>query len=139
MENKTDLAKVLSISGQRGLFLYVAQARTGAIVESLANGKRVAFDINSKMTSLYDISIYTSDEDIRLQDVFIKMNDFLKGEKAPGSKSDVQEIKKFFEEVLPDYDRERFYVSHMKKVLDWYNELREFASLDFVIHEDSNS
>ena len=37
-----------------------------------------------------------------------------------------------FEAVLPDYDRDRFYVSHMKKVVEWYNLLKNNATLDFV-------
>ena len=43
----------------------------------------------------------------------------------------VKNIKSFFEKALPDYDRNRFYVSHMKKVVDWYNALKKYASLDF--------
>ena len=45
---------------------------------------------------------------------------------APSGKSDPAKLKSFFEEVLPDYDRDRFYVSHMKKVVDWYNNLKQF-------------
>ena len=40
------------------------------------------------------------------------------------------------EKALPNYDRDRFYVSHMKKVVDWYNELVHYASLDFVTDEE---
>ena len=50
---------------------------------------------------------------------------------APTSKSSPEELKSFFEKALPDYDRDRFYVSHMKKVVDWYNALKKYASLDF--------
>ncbi|MBQ2107690.1 MAG: DUF5606 domain-containing protein, partial [Bacteroidales bacterium] len=32
---KTDLAKILSVSGHHGLFLFLAQSRTGAIAEAL--------------------------------------------------------------------------------------------------------
>ena len=51
---------------------------------------------------------------------------------APSGKSDAAKLKSFFEEVLPDYDRDRFYTSHMKKVVDWYNNLKEFATLEFL-------
>ena len=37
---KTDLSKILAVSGQSGLYLYVSQARNGAIVEALADKKR---------------------------------------------------------------------------------------------------
>ena len=51
---------------------------------------------------------------------------------APSSKSNPEELKALFEKALPAYDRDRFYVSHMKKVVDWYNALKNFATLDFV-------
>ena len=34
---KTDLAKILSVSGHHGLFLFLAQSRTGAIAEALSD------------------------------------------------------------------------------------------------------
>ena len=43
---KTDLARILSVSGQHGLYLYLAQARNGAIAESLSDKKRTCFDIS---------------------------------------------------------------------------------------------
>ena len=59
---KTDLRKVLSISGQSGLYLYVSQANQGAIVEALQTKKRTCCPMNARMTSLADISIYTDEE-----------------------------------------------------------------------------
>ena len=58
---KTDLSKILSISGQHGLFLYLAQARAGAIVENLSDKKRTVVDAKNRITTLEDISIYTSE------------------------------------------------------------------------------
>ena len=37
---KTDLAKTLSIRGQHGLFTYIAQSRSGAIVEAFEDKKQ---------------------------------------------------------------------------------------------------
>ena len=68
--------------------------------------------------------------------VLESMRDALGGEVAMSSKSDSEQIKAFFAKVLPTYDRDRFYVSHMKKVLDWYNHLARFASLDFEKDEE---
>lgn len=129
---KTDLSKILAVSGQSGLYLYISQARNGAIVESLADKKRSCVSMSSKITSLADISIYTDDEEVKLQQVFENMKEVLGEENAPSSKSAPEELKALFEKALPDYDRDRFYVSHMKKVVDWYNNLKNFASLDFV-------
>lgn len=128
---KTDLRKVLSISGQPGLYLYVSQAHQGAIVEALATKKRTCCPMSARMTSLADIAIYTDEEEMRLQEVFEKMHAHLGENDAPAAKSDPKMLKGLFEEVLPTYDRDRFYVSHMKKVVEWYNILKNNASLDF--------
>ena len=129
---KTDLSKILAISGQSGLYLYISQARNGAIVEALSDKKRTSVSMTSKITSLADISIYTDDEEVKLQDVFLSMKEVLGDADAPSSKSSADELKALFEKALPAYDRDRFYVSHMKKVVEWYNALKNHASLDFV-------
>lgn len=128
---KTDLSKILTISGQSGLFLYISQARSGAIVEALSDKKRSSVGMNSKITSLADISIYTEDEEVKLQQVFLNMKEVLGDADAPSAKSNPAQLKALFEKALPDYDRDRFYVSHMKKVVEWYNCLKKYASLDF--------
>ena len=136
---KTDLTKILSISGQPGLYLYIAQARSGAIVESLSDKKRSCFGLTSKMTTLADISIYTTECEMKLSEVFLKLKDVLGGAEAPASKASSDELKALFAKAVPDYDGERFYVSHMKKVVDWYNCLLKYASLDFVTPEEEAS
>ena len=134
---KTDLSKILAISGQSGLFLYVSQARNGAIVEALSDKKRTSVGMTNKITSLADISIYTYDEEVKLQQVFLNMKEVLGDADAPSAKSKPEELKALFEKALPDYDRDRFYVSHMKKVVEWYNALKNHASLDFVEQEEA--
>ena len=129
---KTDLSKFLSVSGQSGLFMYVSHARNGVIAESLADKKRSAFGMSSKITSLADISIYTDEEEVKLQQVFLNMKEVLGDADAPSAKSSAEELKALFEKALPTYDRDRFYVSHMKKVVEWYNCLKKYASFDFV-------
>lgn len=131
-KEKTDLSKILAVSGYPGLYRFVAQSRTGAIAESLADGHRVNFPANGKITTLEDISIYTDDAEVKLREVFEKMKKALAAASAPGAKAPENEIRALFEKALPDYDRDRFYLSHMKKVVTWYNELKEKASLDFV-------
>ena len=129
---KTDLSKILAISGQSGLFLYISATRTGAVVEALADKKRSAVSATSKITSLADISIYTDDEEVKLQQVFLNLKEDLGDNDAPSAKSSADELKALCEKALPDYDRDRFYVSHMKKVVEWYNVLKNHASLDFT-------
>ena len=136
---KTDLSKILAVSGQSGLFLYISHARNGAVVEALADKKRTSVSMTSKITSLADISIYTDDEEVKLQQVFLNMKEVLGDSDAPTAKSKPEELKALFEKALPSYDRARFYVSHMKKVVEWYNALKNYASLDFVNPDEESA
>lgn len=129
---KTDLTKTLAVSGQSGLYTYLAQSRGGAIVESMVDHKRMTVNLHSRLTALSDVSIYTDEGEMKLQNVFLALSSALAGAAAPTSKSDAKEIQALFEKAVPTYDRDRFYLSHMKKILDWYNCLVQYASLDFV-------
>lgn len=133
---KTNLARILSVSGQSGLFLYISQARNGAIAESLVDKKRTAFGMSSRITTLADISIYTEEGEMKLKEVFEKLHAVLGEKDAPSSKANPDEIKALFAQAVPDYDGTRFYVSHMKKVVDWYNCLKNYASLEFMTDEE---
>lgn len=136
---KTDLSKILAVSGQHGLYQYIAQARNGAIAESLADGKRTLFDVRSRITTLADIAIYTSEGELRLKEVFNSMHEVLGEEDAPSAKASSAELKALFAKAVPDYDEDRFYVSHMKKVVEWYNDLKNNASLDFAEEEETET
>ncbi len=133
---KTDLAKTLSIRGQHGLFTYIAQSRGGAIVESLEDKKRYNFAASAGITTLEDISIYTEEGEVKLSEVFGKMHEVLGEADAPTAKAADADLKALFEKALPNYDGSRFYVSHMKKVVEWYNCLKKYASLEFMTDED---
>jgi hypothetical protein len=111
------LKGILSISGQPGLFKLVSEAKNSIIVESLITGKRSPAYSTSKISALADISVFTETGEIQLKELFLKIkeNGSLINPKASNN-----EIKSFFEEILPDYDKERVYVSDMKKIMQWY-------------------
>ena len=61
---------ILAISGEPGLYKYVASSRNGIIAESLVNGARKNFSgTHSRVSSLAEISIFTDDEDVALTQV----------------------------------------------------------------------
>ena len=133
-----DLTEILAISGKSGLFKMVAQAKNSIIVESLENGKRTPVHSTQAVSSLEEISIFTETEDMPLKDVFKRIYEKTGGEKAPSPKASSDELKKFMEEVVPEYDKERVYISDIKKVMKWYNKLHETDMLDFVHAEEEN-
>ena len=134
-----DLTKILAVSGQHGLFEYVAQARNGVIAESLSDRRRTVLGATSRISTLADISIYTSEGEMKLADVFLAVNKVLDGADAPTSKAPEKEVVALFEKAVPDYDADRFYVSHMRKILDWYSQIVKYASLDFVKEEEEKA
>ena len=101
------------------------------IAESFITGRRSVFGPQARVSSLSDISIYTDNGETPLKEVFLKMKEELGDNEAPEPKSEASVLKAFFDKVLPGYDEDRFYTSHMKKVVGWYNMLRKYASLDF--------
>lgn len=135
---KTDLRRILSVSGQHGLYRYLAQARNGAVAENLADKKRTVFTGSSRITTLADIAIYTSEGEMKLSDVFLAIKAALGDAEAPSAKASGKEVLDFFAKAIPDYDADRFYLSHMRKVLDWYGQIVKYASLDFV-NDDEES
>lgn len=126
-----ELKEIMAVSGKSGLFKVVAQTRNGMIVESLTENKRFPVYASDKVSNLAEISIYTLEKDVPLSDVFKNISDMEKGGKAIDHKSDDNSLKAYFEKALPEYDKERVYVSDIRKVINWYNILTENGGVDF--------
>ncbi len=133
------LKDILSISGHGGLFKFISQGRHGIIVESLETKKRMNMPATAKISALEDIAIFTDTEDIALKDVFKAMYEKEEGGEAISHKSSAEELKNYFSGILPDYDRDRVYVSDIKKVVQWYNLLHKFEMLNFDEEEEEKA
>ena len=126
-----DLKEILSISGKPGLFKNIAQSKAGVIVESLIDGKRFQIFSNDKISALGEISIYTDTEDMPIREVFRLIHEKYSDHPVPGNKADDKDFVSFFESIVPQYDKERFYVSHMRKIVSWYTILIDNGINDF--------
>jgi len=118
-----DLKEIAAISGMPGLYRLVSPTRAGVIVESLAeNGKRSVASARNKVSLLHEISIYTQDYDqtVPLTEVFDRIHQKFGTELAVTNKSDDRDLAAFMGEIIPDYDRERVYMSDIKKLVSWY-------------------
>lgn len=113
--------KIISISGQSGLFQVISQTKFGLIAESLDDGKRIPVYSNLKVSSLAEICIYAEAGEVPLNEVLLKLMELHDG-KSVEFKNDT-EAKTIFESALPTYDKDKVYVSDMKKLLRWYNAL----------------
>jgi hypothetical protein len=123
------LKDIIAISGEAGLFKYVAQGKNSIIVEHLETKKRSSAFGSAKVNTLDDIAVFTEKEDMPLSQVFDLIYDKANGQPVIDSKADSAQLKKWFEEVLPEYDKDRVYVSDIKKIAHWYNTLHKFDLL----------
>ena len=131
------LDKILSVSGKPGLFQIVKQTRTGAVVESLIDKKRITVGAHSNISILSEIAIYTLTEEVPLKDVLNKVKEKENGQATSISHKDSKDtLEEYFFEVLPDYDEDRVYASDIKKVVQWYNLLQKNNLLSALDPED---
>jgi len=128
------LKEILTVPGMSGLFKMIATTKSGFIVESLIDGKRMPVSSTQRVSALGDIFIYRESEEMPLADVFKKIKE-TDGEKlSVGPKDNDENLKKYFKKLVPDFDESRVHVSHMKKMLTWYEILND--KIDFSKEEE---
>jgi uncharacterized protein DUF6852/uncharacterized protein DUF5606 len=130
------LKDILAISGKGGLFKFIAQARNGIVVESLEDNKRHVAPATARVSSLDDIAIFTIEEELPLADIFFMMHEKDEGKESLSHKAPVDELKNYFKELVPDYDEDRVYVSDIKKVFQWYKQLKQHDLLEVIEKEE---
>lgn len=118
-----NLQGIISIAGRPGLFKIVAQGKNSVIVESMTDKKRFPAHATDKISSLEDISVYTTDEDVKLTEVYEKMYASLDGKTALSHKEDPKKLREYVITFLPNYDSGRVYDSDVRKLFQWYNTL----------------
>ncbi|MBO4985290.1 MAG: DUF5606 domain-containing protein [Bacteroides sp.] len=135
------LKTILSIAGKPGLYKLISQGKNMLIVESLGDKKRLPAYGNEKIISLGDISMYTDDEDVPLQEVFASMKKKENGALVAldYKKASAEELHAYLTEVLPTYDRDRVHTSDIKKLIAWYNLLVESNLADFEEAEEETA
>ena len=130
--------KILSISGKPGLYELKSQTRTGIVAQSLVDGKKIQVNLRNNISVLSEISIYTYDDEISLKAVFQSIFEAAEGQKSIDHKSSKNVLEDYFREVLPNYDEDRVYQSHIKKVIQWYNILIDNNYTDFSVEPESD-
>lgn len=123
-----NLEKLVAISGKSGLFNMVSNRSNGLIVEDLDNNKR--FFVSARMhqfTPLASISIYTDTEEetVELKDVFKRMKAGLADNPLVDAKADSNEFRSYFDNIMPEHDRDKVLISDIKKLTKWFSFLHE--------------
>lgn len=118
-----ELSKIISIAGKSGLYRVVAQGRQALIAESLEDGKRIPVHASLRVSSLDEISMFTTGDDVPLRDVLAKLHEIEKGGPSVDPKSEDDVLWNKLAEALPTHDRGRIYVSDVRKLFLWYGQL----------------
>ncbi|MBR6369656.1 MAG: DUF5606 domain-containing protein [Bacteroidaceae bacterium] len=128
------LNEILTISGKQGLFKLLTRGRGALIVENIdGSKKRFPIQGTDKVVSLGDISIFTDEKEMPLREVFQAIETRL-GKKEiqfDWRKASNAELINFFGDIIPDFDRDRVYPSHIKKIAGWYDLLVKYGENDF--------
>ncbi len=132
------LRTILSISGKPGLYKLTSRAKNMLIVESLIDQKKIPAHAKDKVISLGDIAIYTEDGETPLHKVLTSVKEKENGEVASinPTKASTDELRAYFAEVLPNFDRDRVYPSDIRKLLNWYNILIKAGINEFTPAEE---
>jgi hypothetical protein len=122
-----NLKGILSVATYPGLYKHVAQAKNGLIIENVSDGKKCLAYATSRISALEDISIYTTDGDIKLSDVYASLYKVLDGKATPFNpkKASNEELTDLFTKALKNWDKDRVYASDIKRAYLWYNLLLE--------------
>ncbi|WP_314311500.1 DUF5606 domain-containing protein [Hoylesella saccharolytica] len=128
------LQTILSISGKPGLYKLVSRGKMNLIVEALDDThRRMPAFATDRVTSLSDIAMFTDTEDVPLWKVLKNLGgkEQLKPASFNYKKASGNELRKYFGEILPDFDRDRVHDSDIKKLIQWYNILINNGITDF--------
>lgn len=128
------LETILSISGKPGLYKLVSGGKMNLIVETLdENRRRVPAFATDRVTSLSDIAMYTDAEDVPLWQVLKNLGEKegLKEAAFDYKKASSADLRAYFAEVLPAFDRDRVRDTDIKKLIQWYNILVKYGITDF--------
>ncbi len=118
--------ELVAVSGMSGIYKMVANRGNGLIIESLEDGKRkLAPSRKHQFTPLASIGIYTDDDTEELRVVFRSMLEKFESTPPVSLGASADELNEYFGKILPAFDRERVFVSDIRKAIKWFNFLND--------------
>ena len=116
-----NLSNVLAVSGLPGLYELASNRPNGLLVTPIEGGKsKFCASRKHQFTPLETVAIYTWSDTTELKNVFRSMTAKIAETPLPDPKSSKDELNTYFEQILPEFDRERVYPNDIKKVIKWY-------------------
>lgn len=134
------LRQILAVTGRPGLFKMLSQGKNMIIVEDVATKNRMPIHSRDRVVALGDIAMYTDSGDKPLGEILDAVY-----AKHEGKTIDVKalisdgKLREAFEEVIPDFDKERVHDSDIKKLFTWYNILVDAGFKKFASDEEKEA
>jgi len=127
---------ILAIAGKPGLFKILSSNRTNLVVESMLDRKRMSIPGTVRVSSLGDITMFTTGDDLHIRHVLTRMHDHLKGAQGIDHRAEAGELRTFIDAIVPELDHNRVYNSDLKKLIQWYNTLVAQGAFPLEMRED---
>ncbi|MBK8518813.1 MAG: DUF5606 domain-containing protein [Saprospiraceae bacterium] len=121
-----NIKNIVAVRGLPGLYKLVSTKTNGLIVSDPDTGKTRFCSVRQhQFTPMETVAVYTETDTIEIAKVFQTMLDMLTDTPIPASNASHTDLQKYFNLILPDYDRDRVFHSDMKKIIKWFNFLNE--------------
>lgn len=118
----------------------ISQGHNSIIVENLVDGKKSNVTSAQRISALQDISMYTTEGDVKLSTVMSNIFKYTKGEQCiDAKKASAQELKDYMDKVLPTWDKEHIYNSDLKRLFAWYNILQQHGIVREETEEEAKA
>ena len=135
------LKEILAVAGKPGLYRLVSKGNNLSIIESLTDKKRIPAYTRDKIISIENVLIFVEDGEVSIGKVLTAIKEKENGGNVSVDyvKADSDELRTYFAEILPNFDRERVYPTDIKKLLKWYDLLIANGITDFSKKDDAEA
>lgn len=121
-----ELKEIIAVTGVSGLKKLVSNRNDGLILADLDGNNKKFYPSRTHMFSPLDnISIYTDDDMVSIGEVFAAMKKNESTTPVIDSNAANEDLKKYMAAVLPNYDREKVKVNDIKKMIKWYETVKD--------------
>lgn len=132
-----NLSNVLAVSGLPGLYELAANRPNGLLLIPIEGGKsKFCSSRKHQFTPLETVAIYTWSDTVELKNVFNSMTVKIQEVPLPDLNGGRDVLNSYFEQILPEFDRERVYPNDIKKVIKWYVALEAQGYLSATDEEE---
>jgi hypothetical protein len=132
-----NLSNVLAVSGLPGLYELAANRPNGLLLIPIEGGKsKFCSSRKHQFTPLETVAIYTWSDTVELKNVFNSMTVKIQEVPLPDLNGGRDVLNSYFEQILPEFDRERVYPNDIKKVIKWYLALEAQGYLSATDEEE---